>query len=147
MPEFFVKSPRWDVGNRRLLTLADFLWELPRKLFDYETYIGNSRVKLEPVATCGTTACALGWATVVPSIRRAGLRLVNGTPFTKNEQYGSLAGFEIFGLSPDEFSFLFFPIYKERGATPKYVARKIRKLVKARTEMGRPLFDGEIDRS
>lgn len=60
-------------GKRRLLKLADFLEtaELPGE-FDLGT-LGESITDGQP--TCGTTACALGWATTIPSFRRAGLHL------------------------------------------------------------------------
>lgn len=57
---------------RRLETLATFLeTEVPRKFFDMALF-GN----VDPgqkFGGCGTVGCALGWATAIPSFRKAGL--------------------------------------------------------------------------
>jgi hypothetical protein len=60
-------------GKRRLLKLADFLAKLPRsKNFD----MGQIASKVEDGhPACGSAACAIGWATAIPSFRRAGLHL------------------------------------------------------------------------
>lgn len=126
-------------GNRRLLKLAEFLRALPRKRFDYSTWVGEDW-KGAPDLSCGTTACALGWATVVPSIRRAGLRLVSVKAKTRggeevvsvaNPQLGIMpdedgpydlsfsAAISVFGISLDDAMFLFQPgheRYREDGS-------------------------------
>jgi len=59
----------------RLLKLAGFLDELPHKNFTFNSWVGfgfNGKLDL----SCGTTACALGWATTIPEFRGAGLCLV-----------------------------------------------------------------------
>lgn len=60
-------------GKRRLLKLADFLEtaDLPGE-FNLETMAQDWRAG-QP--QCGTQACALGWATTIPSFRKAGLSL------------------------------------------------------------------------
>lgn len=60
-------------GKRRLLKLADFLENMPRnKAFDMSVIASNIDAG-QPA--CGSSACAIGWATAIPSFRRAGLRL------------------------------------------------------------------------
>ena len=57
-----------------LLDLANFLDKLPPERFKYNDWVGKDwGGKLD--LSCGTTACALGWATQIPSIAAKGLRL------------------------------------------------------------------------
>jgi len=155
------KKLRPSVYKKRLLKLADVLRKLPEAKFDYGSWVGNNW-KGKSDLSCGTTACALGWATTIPSLRRAGLRLgemkVNTTtPFAPymvgtSPSWSSAreAGMEIFGLTEDEFEFLFIPgsclnidsdgdDFKEDymegpsdDATAKQVAKHIRNFVKAK---------------
>jgi hypothetical protein len=97
----------------RLLKLADFLMTVPKERFDFGSWVGEDW-KGKPNLSCGTTACALGWATTIPLLRKAGLML----KFTPDE-YSSVtlkhnpntsseyAGMEVFGLTLDEFEYLF----------------------------------------
>lgn len=142
------------VGKRRLLKLADFLKKLPRKRFDYGAWVGEDW-KGKADLSCGTTACALGWATVIPSLRKAGLRLykrndgTNGYVTLKNRtRVGSeQAAAEVFGITPQEAGYLFTPEYDTWGldvrfehlgtapgwdATPQQVAKHIRNFVKVK---------------
>jgi hypothetical protein len=132
------------VGNRRLLKLATFLKTVPPHRFNYAHWAGNDW-KGDPNLTCGTTACALGWATAMPFFRRLGLHLkrdVFGTrPYVSVGEWDEedAAGI-IFGLTGEESRFLFFPgeFYDGRyapavDATPKMVARHIEEFVKGRT--------------
>jgi len=64
---------------KRLLKLADFLEKLPEKKrkgkFDMDTFgkhVGPHHPK--KYNYCGTSACALGWATTSPYFRRLGLK-------------------------------------------------------------------------
>lgn len=65
--------------KRKLLTiLRDFLRDPPKHVvehFDMETW-GEG----DDMHQCGTAACALGWATTIPEIRKAGLRMSDGQP-------------------------------------------------------------------
>lgn len=148
------------VGNRRLLKLAAFLRTVPRERFNYSTWTGEDW-KGKQDLSCGTTACALGWAATMPCFRRLGMQLEpinfpwpsqdsfmdkeNGT-----EGMVTLKGqdtnnpFEvaqiIFGLSDDDAEFLFSPQgYGEDRATPKQVAKKIENYVAKRERMGNPV--------
>lgn len=141
-------------GMTRLLKLADFLDTLKRKDFDFGCWVGdglvdtafeayNDVVNQRITPGCGTTACALGWATAIPSLRRAGLRLAQGevclVKDMGKEDYDrpERAAAEVFGLSDEEFQLLFTPGYPDEGclpeeATAKQVAKHIRKFVKSK---------------
>jgi hypothetical protein len=145
-----------NVYKQRLLALAELLETLPRKRFDYGHWAGDEW-KGEADLSCGTSACALGWATTMPSLRKLGLRLVKDSSgwiavklLSKNGTYmnDTEAAHEVFGVSEKEFQYLFIPSDKyvnitlpELGlntyapgenATPKQVAKHIRKFVKAK---------------
>lgn len=75
-------------GRRRLQTLIRFMDKLPRsanKHFYMGTFFSHMGLGMHPNAggtlslkgmlDCGTTACALGWATVCPSLRKQGLSM------------------------------------------------------------------------
>ena len=140
------------VYKRRLLKLADFLDELPKERFDYREWVDNNwNGKLD--ISCNSKACAFGWASTIKSFRKLGLRLMK----TQNFGYGYIclakedgttygdefvAGRVIFGLTEEETSFLFIPNHPydlddgnelcspSDEATPKQVAKHIRKFVK-----------------
>ena len=128
--------------KRRLLKLADFLETVPRKRFDYMQWVGKDWDGKSSLNNCGTTACALGWATAIPSLRRAGLRLKRRVPSnyvclkeeSPNYDSASRAAEKVFGLSFREFMWLFVPGDGHHKpsfkATPKQVARHIRRFVK-----------------
>ncbi len=60
----------------RMLYLAKFLRGLPPERFDYSSWVGDTWLKKQDLS-CGTTACALGWAATIPEFRKStGLRLV-----------------------------------------------------------------------
>ncbi len=105
----------------RLLLLADFLERLPDKRFDYGHWIGNGW-KGDPGLSCGTTACALGWATAIPEFQALGLCAVkrpngNITVGIKDDldagqfhRAPERAGEYVFGLADEsEFDELFVP--------------------------------------
>lgn len=63
-----------QIHRDRLLKLADFLDALPAARFDYESWVGSMwEGKLD--LSCGTTACAFGWATAVPEFKTLGLSI------------------------------------------------------------------------
>ncbi len=64
-----------SVGNRRLLALCDLLDSLPDERFCFRYWVDDETYKGKANLSCGTTACAFGWATTMPSLRRLGLRL------------------------------------------------------------------------
>lgn len=137
-------------GNRRLLVLAEFLEKLPPERFDYGTWVGRNWAGAKDLS-CGTRACALGWATTIPEFQEAGLCLIRdaygdgvvrfnrGEP---NRYQSSLdAGAAMFGLNEDESAFLFYPgeVLDDEDepapsdlASPSEVAAHIRKFVAGR---------------
>lgn len=139
-----MKTEITAVGKRRLLKLADFLEQLPRKALKMETWVASRTGEPPSVSEpkCGTTACALGWAAVIPGFRRAGLRLAGmgvslhhgGHEYVPMyEGYsGFSAGAKFFGMSLGASDHLFgadsYPGDPSK-TTPKAVAKRIRKLV------------------
>lgn len=137
-------------GNAHLIILADALETVPEEQFDYHQWVGSGWTGDETLS-CGTKACALGWATTIPKFRELGLCMrkvtylrFDGTTdlqglvgLTHNEDAGETeAGNEIFGLNEDEFDYLFTPdACKDYGATAKDVAQKIRRFVSSDHEL------------
>jgi hypothetical protein len=138
-----------SVGNRRLLKLAELLESLPPERFDFSQYVGDD-YSGKSAQLCGSTACALGWATTMPNLRRLGLRLGRTlgsycpvmTRPTAVRHYGhpDRVGAELFGLDPKDVLLLFFPdsdrVHEATGmyglrrtASAKAVAHNIRLFV------------------
>jgi hypothetical protein len=135
---------RRATSNARLLKLAAFLEKLPRKRFDYGKWArwdSTDAADLSGAPSCGTAACALGWATTMPAFRRLGLYMnspgniwaipaVRGT-----KRYGIDAARRIFGISGSDAMRLFVA-GEFNGlsvdATAKQVAKHIRKFVAER---------------
>lgn len=127
---------------RRLGKLASFLETLPRERFNYNHWVGDDWKGKENLS-CGTTACALGWAATMKPFRKLGLRLVMpendwSPPFValKDENFPDTPGdwgtsqdaiTEVFGTESHD---LFFPSDDELKATPKQVAKKIRRFIR-----------------
>ncbi len=129
-------KPRYDL----LLRLCDKLEKLPRSRFDYSTWVDTEKWKGKVDLSCGTTACALGWATTIPSIRKQGLKLSRIGSVLCKGGYAELAASIAFGISNEDASFLFYPgsvssIYNWQSpgqhATAKQVAAHIRRFVNA----------------
>ena len=131
-----------SVYAKRLIKLAEFLEDLPRKQFSYEQWVGFDW-KGAPDLSCGTTACAFGWATTIPAFRRLGLRLkqygnrgipaLNGSRLNPSRAAEAAAA-HVFGLDEQGFLDLFIPGRNESDATPRYVAKKIRRYVAETSE-------------
>ena len=132
------------IHRRRLLKLADFLEALPPKRFNYCHWVGDDWEGAANLS-CGTTACALGWATTMPIFRRLGLCLYKpGRYYTPTvilkigKRRGSTfdATEEIFGLDHNETMELFTPRGSgELGPKAKAsdVAAHIRRFVERRS--------------
>src|SRR5215472_17893577 len=135
-----LKKATLETGLRRLEKLADFLEKLPSGRFYYGHWIDTEKWEGAADLSCGTTACALGWGTAIPSFRKAGLRMKkHGLPaFGKSE--GMDAGARFFGITHADALFIFQPnalhakdldLWSAPGhdATPKQVAKHIRSFV------------------
>lgn len=137
------------IYKRRLLKLADFLEKLPKERFDFSRWVGNNWGGKSNLS-CGTSACAIGWASTIPSFRKAGLvlklNITNASvnykfvPAMKDDNFPTpdssfRVGLEIFGLSKYDFDNLFVPGLSCGGrlaenATPKMVANHIKNFVR-----------------
>lgn len=111
-----------ETSKRRLMLLVDKLRNLPRERFNYSLWAGDDWKGAKDLS-CGTTACALGWATAVPELADAGLCLRRGL----DRVYVSLfdesllgdcaqshtapfrAACHVFGISKREADYLFIP--------------------------------------
>lgn len=149
-----------DISDRRLERLCKLLDELPRKRFHYDTWVGPEW-QGSPDLSCGTTACAGGWATTIPAFRRLGLRAVrrgehNDIVLRRGARnlYSFDALERLFDITYWEARYLFspsngVPASKWRGlgalkpigpgihATPKAVAKHIRAFIRARRRLAR----------
>jgi hypothetical protein len=122
------------MNKQRALKLAEFLeTKVKRSWF----YMGDWATFGWKEKKCGTTACAMGWATV--AFPRSGLSLTD-----ENEEEGEFSeiaytnkhGDEFFGddairqffkCNDRDFIELFYPMgYEEQNPTPKRVAKRIR---------------------
>jgi hypothetical protein len=110
----------WETKNFHRLQLEQLcvlLDSLPRERFNYSVFVG-ARWKGMPDLSCGTTACAFGWATTMPSVKAMGIKMekngsglgchprfsVNGVPS------GAFAAACVaFGLDGNESEYLFRP--------------------------------------
>jgi hypothetical protein len=98
--------------KRKLLTiLRDFLRDPPRHVaehFDMETWGDGGD---DDMHQCGTAACALGWATTIPEIRKAGLRFLFEEPVLvkrgKIVDYGFGAAMQVFDIDMDQAHHIF----------------------------------------
>lgn len=120
-------------GKARLLKLADFLeTSVPRKRFSMEEWVAHDSNAKTP-KECGFAGCAMGWATAIPSFRRAGLHL---------NDYGTLYFLEASNWEGVTAFFDFDDGYDAKGLfaessyldgnydpTPKQVAKRIREFV------------------
>jgi hypothetical protein len=106
-----------ETSVRRLMLVVAKLRALPVERFDYGRWVGQNWQDA-PDLSCGTTACALGWATTIPELAAAGLRLKRGTDGYVYVSDGtpddsSFASFHaasgIFGISTDDAEYLFAP--------------------------------------
>lgn len=137
------------IGNSRLLKLAAFLRLLPPEKFDLEYWVSNSKGALRgneeaDPRSCGTKACAMGWATTMPLFRRLGLVFNHGTALAQvvvaieREDLGyschdSLyVACHMFAISYQESELLFTPTVQGHRSSPSEVADLIERLVQFR---------------
>lgn len=104
------------MNKERLLKLADFLDTLDPNRFYYGSFVGDDW-QGRPDLSCGTTACAVGWASTldigVPKMVKA--RAEDGHGFYEKYGFGDdlACGFEAakaaFDISSGESYYLFAP--------------------------------------
>lgn len=123
----------------RLRKLVDLLKALPRRRFDYNRWVGMDWGGSKDLS-CGTTACALGWAATIPTFRRRGLVLADRWGMgcvvlrepNRRELEGVAAAARFFDLLYEHAAYLFIPGPSDEDATAKQVARKIERFIKER---------------
>lgn len=84
------------MNRERLKILADFLRTVDRKHFDLKRWVTGVKVSdsMPPdLNACGSTGCAIGWATTIPEFREAGLTLYNPFSVYPQPRYGTWVGF------------------------------------------------------
>lgn len=152
-----------QVHAKRLLKLADFLDTLPRKRFDFDQFVGDDWKGTQDLSCGTTACAIGWMPAIPAfrrlGVRYKGTpqeqigTAVDGTPIYESayvrvcmkdsrEEYNTEVGVgeQIFGLNRESFNHLFIPGYTGYGysglsekATPKQVAKHIRKYVKAQT--------------
>jgi hypothetical protein len=113
----------------KLLRLADFLeTEVKDEWFNLKIFADEGF----DIKTCGTTACAWGWASQVPEWQSV-LTLkksfsYHGLAVIYNEKYNFEAAQEFFNLNHQQCNFLFDPMYYSY-TSKEYVIDRLRKFV------------------
>lgn len=115
-----------NVGKNRLLKLADFLETVDKNRFDLSLW---RELRFSP-SKCGTVACAVGWATTIPSFKKAGFTFESNAP--KYKTYDSWEAVTKFFSLDNLDAFYLFSIfdYNDENPTPKMVTKRIRSFVK-----------------
>lgn len=132
-----------DETRSMLNELADFLDELPADRFDYSEWVGEDW-EGDPGLSCGTVACAAGWATTLESYQNKGLRLTlfsvevpdESAECWGNRRTGIDAMAKVLNISYEDAALLFLPSRAYRGlvapggqAVPSQVAAHIRRWI------------------
>ena len=138
------------MNKRRLLALADFLeTKVPRKQFNFGVVVIDvdkfeiPRWLNKPLSPdCGAAGCAMGWAPSMRFFKREGWTFADGflcSPDGRTRAY-EFAAMEMFDITLADARFLFALGPKKdgysglgSGATPKQVAKHIRKFVAKRS--------------
>lgn len=131
------------MNKERLLKLASFLDTLPPERFDIQHWVRYDWGG-KPDLSCGTSACALGWATTIPEFREAGLRLRQTTwgfvgvwcpgveeTDSHHHSMSQEAAQVFFGLAKKEADRIFMPDYYDydgEDVKPVDVAERIREV-------------------
>jgi hypothetical protein len=118
------------VGNRRLLKLAVGVEKLPPSRFEYSEISTGIGLPTRPTETCGSAGCVMGWAPVFLGKTVVSRRL------RRELLCGNFRGpaMELFCIDGLQACRLFAPFTSglDHDATPKQVARHIRKFVAGR---------------
>lgn len=123
-------------GLRRLLVLADFLETVPASRFHMDVWVGDDW-KGAADLSCGTAACAMGWATTIPEFQQLGLRLVAFSRYGGRPQFYGYQDFEaavaFFRIDECDANML-FTSEPDRNESPKVVATRLRDFVSERVK-------------
>lgn len=135
------------MNKRRLLALADFLeTKVPRKQFNFGVVVTevdkfkHPKWLNKPLSPdCGAAGCAMGWAPSMRCFKREGWTFTDGylcAPDGRTRFYVN-AAMEMFDITYADATYLFTPGDDHSGlpntATPKQVAKHIRKFVAERS--------------
>lgn len=139
------------IGLRRLEKLGLFvIKKVPRDHFhigyvaerDHDTIRNERRINTNNLTECGTVACMMGWAPMVPDFKKAGLRLKRTiVPWSAYVSLGRVAQTDraieaFFALRPSETSLLFYSTEAFSVKPPKdendpvYNGRRVLRFVK-----------------
>lgn len=132
---------------KRLWRLVAHMQKLPasaNKHFAMQHYVNHTgdghehkvprKPKVADLHSCGTTACALGWAMTVPSLRKAGLRMNVSAPAYKGDtrDYAVSGENKCFGIDSyydnEQWEQLFG--CRNNDKTPKAWAKRVSKLIR-----------------
>jgi hypothetical protein len=110
------------------------LEKLPAGKFDYGIWVDTKTWKGMTDLSCGTTACALGWATAIPEFQKLGLymnfdgipKLIGRGQNAEGWRAGYEAGAVVFGLAEEEADYIFYPEGNEVEMTAQQVAQRIK---------------------
>lgn len=91
--------------------LADYIEEIPKKRFNFAHWFHGiiELLTLKAPLDCGTTACALGWATTMKVFKDKGLRVCGSSIALKDDRSENAIAHKVFGVSADVFHRLFVP--------------------------------------
>lgn len=95
--------PQHEHAIERLRELYAMMFGVPDERVNLKDWISSTRFSAN---TCGTTACAVGWATVYPPFVEQGLEMEGKTPvFRYATNWGAVRDF--FGIQQEVSSYLF----------------------------------------
>lgn len=121
--------------KQRLLKLADFIENLPKKKFNLNVIAKGKLEEFNKAVnkkmSCGTVACAMGW---MPCVFPRLCKYVEDdysyndiTIVSKNKNYDYYAAIELFDIDWDTANYLFTPFnYPKNCRGQKSVAKRIR---------------------
>lgn len=128
-------------AKTRLLKLVEFMEALPKSAnahFDMATFVNHygehhhkfpEKMRMKDLHTCGTTACALGWAATMPYFKRLGLYL----NYSEEVQGDEIAVFDMdnceIGVNG---GYMWGPLFgsHNKDKTPKQWAKRVRRLIR-----------------
>lgn len=123
----------------RLVVLETKLRSIPESRFDISTWVGTKELPWGGAEdlSCGTVACALGWAATIPEFRELGLRLerreILGTQHAGlvafEQEHGFGAAGKFFDLSLKASLYIFSASNYALRPTPTQVADRIAGLI------------------